>query len=69
MIMQIPNYVHRLLISILFSIVNWKLIDLILIDIQIWKYFIIEFTILIMVRLLAFTYIQLNIDTNEEEEE
>lgn len=67
--MQIPNYVHRLLISILFSVVNWKLIDLILIDIQIWKYFIIEFTILVLVRLLVFTYRQLDIEDNEEEEE
>lgn len=67
--MQIPNYVHRLLISILFSIVNWKLIDLILIDIQIWKYFIIELSILVLVRLLVATYRQLDIEDNEEEEE
>ena len=65
--MKIPDYIHRLVLSILFSIINWKLVDLILIDIPIWKYFIIEFSILGMVRLLIYTYEMLGIPANSEE--
>lgn len=65
--MEIPGYIHRLLLSILFSLINWKLIDLILIDIPVWKYFIIEFSILGMVRLLIYTYEMLGIPAENEE--
>lgn len=58
-------YVHRFLISVLFSIVNWQLINKFLIEIPIWKYFIIEISILIMVKILIFTYEKIGLQEND----
>lgn len=66
--MEIPGYIHRLLLSILFSLINWKLIDLLLIDISVWKYFIIEYSILGMVQILIYTYKMLGIPAENDEQ-
>lgn len=61
-------YVHRIILSILFSIVNWQIINALLIKISFWKYFIFEISILIMVRVLIFTYEKLGLGETEDGE-
>ena len=66
---MIPAYIHRLILSILLSLVNWMLIDKLLIDIPVWKYFIIEISILTMVKVLVYFYNELGIPLEEEKNE
>lgn len=58
-------YVHRLILSLLFSIINWKIIDALLIEMPFWKYFIIEISILIMIKFLTFTYEKAGLDETD----
>ena len=66
---MIPAYIHRLILSILLSLVNWMLIDKLLIDIPVWKYFIFEISVLIMVKVLVYFYNELGIPLEEEKNE
>ena len=53
---------HSLLLSISFSIINWKIVDFFLIDITFWKYIIIEVILVISIKLFKFTKQKLKID-------
>lgn len=55
-------HIHRFILSLLFSIINWKLIDAFLIELPFWKYFIIEISILVMIKFLTFTYEKAGLD-------
>lgn len=66
--MTIPNYIHRIVLSLLFSITNWKIIDTLLIDIPFWKYFLIEISILVMSKMLMESYNRFDLHDKEEEE-
>lgn len=58
-------HIHRFILSLLFSIINWKLIDAFLIELPFWKYFIIEISILIMIKFLTFTYEKAGLDETD----
>jgi hypothetical protein len=47
--------INRTILSILFSILNWKLINIFLIDIPFYKYFIIEIFLIVSMKLFIFT--------------
>lgn len=59
-------YVHRIILSILFSIINWQIINAWLIKMPFWKYFIIEISIIITVKILIFTYEKLGLEEIED---
>lgn len=61
-------YVHRFVLSVLFSIINWTIIDTFLIKMPLWKYFIIEISVLIMVKLLIFTYQKFGLEEKDGDE-
>ena len=58
-------HIHRFILSLLFSIINWKLIDAFLIELPFWKYFIIEISILVMIKFLTFTYEKAGLDKTD----
>ena len=60
------NWVHRLIVSLIFSVGNWWVIDRLIIDISILKYFLIEILILVMVKLLIFVYKLTGIEKDEQ---
>jgi len=63
--MKIPNWIHRLLLSICFSIFNWFIINLFA-EIELWLYIIIELFIVISFKLYIFTcsYFRINDQIN-----
>jgi hypothetical protein len=52
---KVEKAVHRLLISIVFSVVNWILIDWLIIELPLWKYFLIELFLVISMKFYIFT--------------
>jgi hypothetical protein len=67
--MRLPEWIHRLIISILFSIINWKLVDFLIIDIGFIKYILIEISILGMAHCLIFVYKLTGIEPDEKDEQ
>lgn len=53
--------IHRALISLVFSVINWILIDLLLVDLPFWKYFIIELFLVVSMKFYIFTTRKLNL--------
>ena len=53
---------HSLMLSVTFSLVNWKIIDFFLIDMPFWRYIIIELILVISIKLFKFTKQKLKID-------
>lgn len=49
-----PLWLHRLILSILFSLVTWVFVDKVIIDITILQYFFVEVTCLISLKLYTF---------------
>lgn len=48
---DLEKIVHRFLIGFLFSIVTWLIVDLLIVDIKLYKYFIIEILMLVMLKI------------------
>lgn len=53
--MMRSNWVHRIILSIFFSIVQWLLISELWVEMSFFKYIIIEFFIVICLKLFNFT--------------
>lgn len=53
--------IHRALISLVFSVINWILIDLLLVELPFWKYFIIELFLVVSMKFYIFTTRKLNL--------
>jgi hypothetical protein len=51
----IEKFVHGFIISITLSIVNWFIIDNLIINIPFWKYFILELIFVVSMKLYKFT--------------
>jgi hypothetical protein len=49
------KFLHGFIISILLSIVNWFIIDKLIINIPLWKYFILELIFVVSMKLYKFT--------------
>jgi hypothetical protein len=47
--------IHRFLLGMLFSLITWFIIDKLIIEIEFWKYFIIELLIVGILRISTFT--------------
>ena len=62
-----PNWVHRLLLSLIFSFAGWFVIKTAIMEMKVWQYFLIEIIILIMVTLLNFVYKVTGISKESEE--
>lgn len=52
---NISYHVHKLLLSCIFSLGNWLLINTLLVDISIIKYIIVELIVLISLKCFIFT--------------
>jgi hypothetical protein len=50
-----PKWLHRLVISILFSLLNWMIIYHLLIELPFWKYFFIELLLMFSMKFYIFT--------------
>jgi accessory gene regulator protein AgrB len=53
--MMISNGVHRIILSTLFSIVQWLIINFLWVEMSFFKYMIIEIFIIICLKLFNFT--------------
>jgi hypothetical protein len=53
---------HSIFLGILFSIINWLLIDNLIINLSIYKYVFIEIVLVISIKLYKFTKLKLNLD-------
>jgi hypothetical protein len=53
--------IHRALISLVFSLINWLLVDLFLVELPFWKYFIIELFLVISMKFYIFTTRKMNL--------
>lgn len=51
----IEKTIHYTLIAILFSIINWFIIDNLVINISFWKYFIVELILVTSLKIFKFT--------------
>jgi hypothetical protein len=49
------KFLHGFIISILLSVVNWFIIDKLIINIPFWKYFILELIFVVSMKLYKFT--------------
>jgi hypothetical protein len=49
------KFLHGFIISILLSVVNWFIIDKLIINIPLWKYFILELIFVVSMKLYKFT--------------
>jgi hypothetical protein len=52
---NVEKIIHRLFISLVFSIMNWMLIDWLIIELPVWKYFVIELFLVISMKFYIFT--------------
>jgi len=59
------NWVHRLVLSILFSIINWLIIDSFWIEMSFIEYFIIELIVVVSLKLYIFTGSKFGIINNK----
>ena len=57
----LERQIHRALISLVFSIINWMLIDYLLVDLPFWKYFIIELFLVVSMKFYIFTTRKMNL--------
>ena len=51
----IERNIHRLVVSILFSLLNWVVVKNLIIELPFWKYFIIELLLLVSMKFYIFT--------------
>lgn len=58
---SVEKVVHRLLISIVFTVFNWIVIDFFIVDLPFWKYLIIELFLVISLKFYTFTTRKLNL--------
>lgn len=53
--------IHRLFMSIVFTLFNWILIDWLIVDISFWRYLIIEVFLVISMKFYIFTTRKMNL--------
>lgn len=53
--------IHRFFIGLVFSVVNWILIDQFLVELPLWKYIIIELFLVISMKFYIFTTRKMNL--------
>ena len=53
---------HNIIIAIFFSIVNWLIVDNLIIPISFWKYLIIELMFVLSQKLFKFTVLKLKLE-------
>jgi len=56
------KFFHSFLIGILFSLINWLIIDNFIIRVSIFKYILIEFVLVMSVKFFKFTKLKLNLN-------
>jgi hypothetical protein len=56
------KFVHSFLLSILFSSLTWFVVDKLLVEISIIKYFILEIILLVSLKLFNFTKLKLGLN-------
>ena len=52
---SVEKVVHKLLISIVFTVLNWIVVDFLIVDISFWRYLIIELFLVISLKFYTFT--------------
>lgn len=57
----IEKGIHRLVISLCFSVLTWLIVDHFIVDLPLWKYFIIELLLVISWKFSIFTTRKLNL--------
>jgi len=56
------KFFHSFLIGILFSLINWLIINNFIIRVSIFKYILIEFVLVMSVKFFKFTKLKLNLN-------
>ena len=56
------KFFHSFFLGVLFSILNWLIIDKLIINLSITKYIFIELTLVISIKLFKFTKAKLNLN-------
>ena len=59
---MIPNWLHRIILSIINTMVTWMVVDLLLVKISIFKYCILEIIFLVSLKFYTFTCSKLKLN-------
>jgi hypothetical protein len=54
--------IHGFFLSILFSLINWLIIDKFIVNVSIYKYFFIELVLVLSIKFYKFTKLKLRLD-------
>ena len=54
--------IHSLLIGTLFTFINWFLVDKFIVHLSFWKYFFLEFILVLSLKLYTFTKLKLGLN-------
>lgn len=66
---SVEKVVHKLLISLVFTLVNWVIVDNLIVEIPFWKYLIIELFLVISMKFYTFTTRKLDQDGRNTDSE
>lgn len=58
---SIERVINRLLISLLFTMLNWVLVDWLIVELPLWKYIIIELFLIVSMKFYIFTTRKMNL--------
>jgi hypothetical protein len=58
---SVDKVVHRLLISLVFTALNWVVVDFLIVDVSFWRYLIIELFLVVSLKFYTFTTRKLNL--------
>ncbi len=56
------KFIHGLFLGVLFSIINWLIIDKFIINLSIYKYVFIEIVLVLSIKLYTFTKLKLRLN-------
>lgn len=57
---SVEKVVHKLLISLVFTLVNWVIVDNFIVEVPFWKYLIIEVFLVISMKFYTFTTLKID---------
>lgn len=58
---SVEKVVNRLLISLVFTALNWVVVDFFIVDVSFWRYLIIELFLVISLKFYTFTTRKMNL--------
>ena len=56
------KFFHSFILGVLFSFINWLIIDKLIVSVSIYKYILIELVLVISIKLFKFTKLKLNLN-------